>query len=490
MSINNLTLCRIDYFKACWCQLNASEPIQCSYLLRHAASYSNSSYFCTYHTIRRTIDCLNSSYIFSKSSASEIYIYSTILIFIIGLLGNGLSIITLLCSKLCRLDIYKNLTIFCFLNILYLLLVLIRHRNIYHQDLRNISTKFCRMHTFIIAFIGHLCSWQLVSTSIQRLYALLSLKSQRTTSWIQACRIFLIYIVIPLLVFDAQILFNYGLFKKTHICNEISNDHVKHYQDALKYPIDSLKISTNTSIKYIAVSNGVQPIKFKNHLCTLWNIFDTFLYAIIPFIITLICNVIIILKVLERRRSATTLGGISHINRCSNASSDHLSALLITINILFIIMTGPLNVCLVIQSIHKCLLINSSSMKLLVTLNEYLRILQNSYHALSFIFYCLIGKKFRNSAKFIVRTIYCKLIDCVIFDTCLKTSLISCCFDRNHSLNAESTTSSTTRPNESRQLAAEKRKTTYLSLNVMQPMIDIANNISPKNVITLDTSAL
>ncbi|CAF5195131.1 unnamed protein product, partial [Rotaria magnacalcarata] len=221
-----------------------------------------------------------------------------------------------------------------------------------------------------------------------------------------------------------------------------------------------------------------------------WNIFDTFLYAIIPFIITLICNVIIILKVLERRRSATTLGGISHINRCSNASSDHLSALLITINILFIIMTGPLNVCLVIQSIHKCLLINSSSMKLLVTLNEYLRILQNSYHALSFIFYCLIGKKFRNSAKFIVRTIYCKLIDCVIFDTCLKTSLISCCFDRNHSLNAESTTSSTTRPNESRQLAAEKRKTTYLSLNVMQPMIDIANNISPKNVITLDTSTL
>ncbi|CAF3352072.1 unnamed protein product [Rotaria socialis] len=490
MSINNLTLCQIDYFKACWCQLNASEPIQCSYLLRHAVSYSNSSYFCTYHTIRRSIDCWNSSYILSKSSASEIYIYSTILIFIIGLLGNGLSIITLLCSKLRRLNIYKNLTIFCFLNILYLLSVLIRYRNIYHQDLRSVSTKFCQIHTFIVAFIGHLCSWQLVSTSIQRLYALLSLKSQRTTSWIQTCRIFFIYIVIPLLVFDAQILFNYGLLKKTHICNEISNDHVKHYQDALKYPIESLRISTNTSIKYHILSNGVQSIKVKKHICTLWNTFDTFLYAIIPFIITLICNVIIIFKVLERRRSATIFGGLSHINRCSTASSDHLSVLLITINILFIIMTGPLNVCLVIQSIHKCLLMNSSSTKLFATLNEYLRILQNFYHALSFIFYCLIGKKFRNSAKFTVRTIYCKLIDYVISDTCLKTSLMSCYFDRKHSSNAESTISSSSRPNKSRQLADEKRKKSSLSLNIMQPIIDITNNISPKNVITLNTSVL
>jgi hypothetical protein len=62
--------------------------------------------------------------------------------------------------------------------------ILIRHKNNYEQDLRDISVEFCRLHTFIVAFIGHLCSWQLVSTSIQRVYALLSLQSHRTTSWV------------------------------------------------------------------------------------------------------------------------------------------------------------------------------------------------------------------------------------------------------------------------------------------------------------------
>jgi hypothetical protein len=104
--------------------------------------------------------------------------------FIIGLLGNGISIIILLSTKLRGLNVYRNLTILCFLNILYLITILIRHENFYQQDLRDISNDFCRLHTFIVAFIGHLCSWQLVSMSIQRVCALLSLQSHRVTSWV------------------------------------------------------------------------------------------------------------------------------------------------------------------------------------------------------------------------------------------------------------------------------------------------------------------
>lgn len=184
MSQNNLTACQIDYFKTCWCRLNSLKPTQCSYLLRYVDSYSNASYFCTYHTIRKTMDCFDKSYIFPKASVSNMYIYFMILIFIVGLLGNGLSIITLIFSKLQRLNVYKNLAILCFLNILYLLTILIRYKNIYHQDLRNVSTIHCRIHSFIVAFIGHLCSWQLVSTCIQRLHALLSLKLHRAASWV------------------------------------------------------------------------------------------------------------------------------------------------------------------------------------------------------------------------------------------------------------------------------------------------------------------
>ncbi|CAF5113630.1 unnamed protein product, partial [Rotaria sp. Silwood1] len=79
---------------------------------------------------------------------------------------------------------YPHLPILHTFNILYLLTISIRHLNTYHQDLRNISSNMCRLHTFIVAFTGHLCSWQLVSTSIQRVYALLSLYSHRTKSWV------------------------------------------------------------------------------------------------------------------------------------------------------------------------------------------------------------------------------------------------------------------------------------------------------------------
>jgi len=153
--------------------------------LKHAISFSNSSYFCVYHEIRKTIECFNSSYIFPKSSVSNVYIYLTISLFIIGLIGNGVSIIILLSTKLRRFSVYRNLAILCFLNILYLASILIRYKtNNYQQDLRDISTEFCRLHAFTVAFLGHLCSWQLVSTSIQRVHALLSLQSHRTTSWV------------------------------------------------------------------------------------------------------------------------------------------------------------------------------------------------------------------------------------------------------------------------------------------------------------------
>ncbi|CAF1262732.1 unnamed protein product [Rotaria sordida] len=484
MSQNNLTLCRANYFETCWCHVNSSELVKCSYLLRHATSFSNSSYFCVYHTIRKAIECFNSSYVFPNSPVSNFYIYMTLLLCIIGFIGNGISIIILLCSKLNRFNVYKNLTIFCFLNILYLISILIRHINIYQQDLRDTSTELCRLHRFTVTFIGHLCSWQLVSTSIQRLHALLSLKPHPTTSWIQTWSIFLICIVIPLFIFDAQILFNYGLFEKTHICNQILNNNTKQFQHALKYPINITKLSNNISLKYHTSWIQTRPIQVdKKNICTLWNIVDTFLYAILPFIMTLVCSLLIIIKVFQRRRSTRSFGGIHHIQKGSNSWPDHLSVILITINILFLIMTGPSNICLIIQSIYKCTSTNSSSLiKISLILNEYLRLLQNSYHALSFIFYCFIGNKFRNSAKSICRTIYCKAIDFGIPDACSQKPLISCCIDRRYSSSTGQTTSSNSRPTGSRRLTIEQGTNNTLPLNVITRPTYVTFNVREKRI--------
>ena len=207
LSENNLTLCKADYFETCWCPLNVSVPTTCPYLLRHVVSLSNSSSFCLYHTIRQTIECFKASLIFPPTnSASGIYISSTLILFLLGLLGNGLSMIILFGKTLRPISVYRNLFILCGLNIFYLLAVLIRHTNLYRQDLRLVSFDFCRYHTFLVAFTGHLCSWQLVSTSIQRVHALLSLQSHRGTSWVSremrvnesdACRLLAAHVCDP-----------------------------------------------------------------------------------------------------------------------------------------------------------------------------------------------------------------------------------------------------------------------------------------------------
>jgi hypothetical protein len=50
-------------------------------------------------------------------------------------------------------------------------------------------------------------------------------------------------------------------------------------------------------------------------------------------------------------------------------------------------------------------------MKIFLQLNQYLRLLQNSYHAFTFIFYCLAGNKFRKSALLICQLVYHKFTD-------------------------------------------------------------------------------
>jgi hypothetical protein len=109
----------------------------------------------------------------------------TLVLFIVGLVGNGLSMIILLESHLRCLRVYHNLFLLCGWNIFYLFAVLLRHTNIYGQDIRDKSFDLCRLHVFIVAYAGHLCSWQLVMMSIQRVQVLLSLRTHRTASWVR-----------------------------------------------------------------------------------------------------------------------------------------------------------------------------------------------------------------------------------------------------------------------------------------------------------------
>jgi hypothetical protein len=251
--------------------------------------------------------------------------------------------------------------------------------------------------------------------------------------------IFCICIILPLFIFDGQLLFNYGLFYKSQMCEERLSYESKQFQRARHLPIgDSFNLNT-IPIRYYTTFFQIRPAKpFKCDACILWNILDTLVYAIIPFIIILISSIIIIMKICERRRSTTHLGGMCHMNQRRIASQDNLSVLLIFINFLFLIMTGPLNICLIIQPILKYF-----SIKIHLNLHQYLRLLQNSYHALSFIFYCVIGNKFRKSACTIFQQTYCQLYRFIYGYPPTE----SCCLQPKIFMNNRLTTSTSTNEN-------------------------------------------
>ena len=185
-----------------------------------------------------------------------------------------------------------------------------------------------------------------------------------------------------------------GIFSCAAFCNVTNRFDRKNIERALNFPLNTSLPLKTLPVRYYSHSS------ISSRLCVLWNILDTIIYAIMPFLITFICNIFIIIQVCRRRRSTIRFGGIHHRIGDRSSTLDQLSILLIFVNILFLSMTSPLNISLILQSSFEYFQMSSSNKrKIFSSLNEYFRLLQNSYHALSFLFYCLSGNKFRKSAK-------------------------------------------------------------------------------------------
>ena len=169
---------------------------------------------------------------------------------------------------------------------------------------------------------------------------------------------------------------------------------------AIEHPFNSSESLTKISARFhFNLISTTMKTPNKCSICILWNILDTLIYAILPFFIIFLCSLMIIGKIFVRRRAMAKLGGLCHLNRRMVSAQDNLSILLITINCLFLIMIGPFNIYLIIQSIRRYWSTNEMPTKFVQQIQEYLRLIQNSYHAFGFVFYCLIGEKFRLTAR-------------------------------------------------------------------------------------------
>ena len=251
----------------------------------------------------------------------------------------------------------------------------------------------------------------------------------------------------------------------------------------------AVNYSTNLSIVGIPLKYHPDPTPDQS-TCIVWNILDTCIYALIPFVIIFTSSIIIIVQVCRRRRSTMTLGGLHHRASDSIAHHDQLSTLLISINVLFLMMTGPFNILIVGQSILNHCSESPNSPYLLIA-NQCLQLLQNSYHALSFIFYCFIGNKFRSSAKLICRRVYYELFQFGIGHRCAELFLCVCCVDRRHSSTSGPTMSTTSRQSNNdinRRLIQDPRTNCSYQLNVIRRTTYVTFVVNPKSIQLPKTS--
>lgn len=239
----------------------------------------------------------------------------------------------------------------------------------YGFDIREISLISCRLHRFLTYFLLQFSSCLLCMLNIDRFIGcVLVLKS---TSYCKAS-------------IAKRIVFITCLFLA--LIN-------LHFLLAMGYYENSID---NTEIRVVC-----QPNPLNKAYLTFWNIYvwiDSIIYAIIPFIIMIFCNICLIIKIIKSRiesnkvihtRIALTRG-LSNVATIL-PSEKRLTLILIGISISFLCLTMPISILEGFSNYF-----NTISYSYFIAISY---MLMYANHVINFFFYCALGPKFRNEVK-------------------------------------------------------------------------------------------
>jgi len=332
---------------------------------------------------------------------------------LVGTVGNVLSILVLRRPKLRQSTTMFYLTCLSFGDLFTLYTGLLRYwiSETFGEDIRNISSVSCKLHTFLVYYSLDITVWILVSVTLDRCVSVsLPFKSKRICTIPKAKLV----IIILLLVF---------LFKNLHFFWTV--DLVQTWE----YRCDANTPDVEDFLRYV------------------WPWIDLATFCVIPFTIMILANIkmiyemIISQRKLEAHRSYrggpvtdsahfpspasfpnqsgvslhsmttqehTAVNGISRTDRhMSQASSKarkripSLTAMLLTINCVFLITTSPIQAFLIGEEywFAKRTMNDIAKYKLWWSIVNMLQYLNNAIH---FFLYCLTGPRFRDELKAMV----------------------------------------------------------------------------------------
>jgi hypothetical protein len=297
-----------------------------------------------------------------------------ILFLIVGTIGNLLSVYVVLRSKLRR---HSTFIYLAFLSIIDLIVVYTFSINfIFHAwfniDLQQVSLITCKIYSFSIYFFPQTSAWILTAVSIDRVFALT--RGIRRTRKIRLTYFILLIIFLILFLLNMQFLFYNNTYKFTEEMNE-----------KIIYRI----VDTDMDINVIQCSSENSD-EYKEFYENIWVYIDAIVNVYLPFTLMFLCSAIIFHNVLR------TMGNAN--NSKKRLVARNLSTMLLSINTMFVLLTGPIVIYLMFEKqtlsfeSYQCDIKIKAKYKMIKLL---FIILMNANHTGNILVYCLTGTEFR-----------------------------------------------------------------------------------------------
>lgn len=303
-------------------------------------------------------------------------LYVPPIVFLLGMVGNFLSFLTLNCRAMRRLSTCAYLSVLAVADSAVLVLGLLRIwiAELTGTDVRSLSEVSCKATNAFGSCISDFSVWLIMAVTVERFVVVCyplkvpSMCSRRRALWIMGI------LLATLASINAHFFWTTGLSRGHGRCRtaaELVCDSAEGYEFAMS---------------------------------EVWPWIDAFLYSLLPFVVILAFNVIIVIRVLSTRRHREELCGGRRPSNSVAESTTKLSVMLLTVSFAFVATTLPMNVTLIASSVFQGTYVIdrrlAARFKLARTVCE---LLMYANHSTNFFLYCATGNKFRKELCAIVR---------------------------------------------------------------------------------------
>ncbi|UJR15765.1 hypothetical protein I4U23_002699 [Adineta vaga] len=311
-------------------------------------------------------------------------IYPILFIFV-GTVGNLLSVYVVLRSKLRRHSTFIYLAFLSIVDliVLYTFCVNFILHAWFNIDMQQVSLIACKIFSFSIYFFPQASAWILTAVSIDRVFALT--RGIRKTRNIRLTYFILFLIFLILFLLNIQFLFYNNTYKVSQDIMNLSS----------KYPIYPI-VDTDIDINVVRCSSENSD-EYKEFYENIWVYIDAIVNVYLPFILMFLCSAVIFISVLR------TMGNANNSNKRLVARS--LSTMLLSINTMFVLLTGPIVIYLMFEKqtlssgSYDCDIRIKAKYKMI---KLCFIILMNANHTGNILVYCLTGTEFRTQLFYVI----------------------------------------------------------------------------------------